>query len=158
MKGPSLGVELQLQLLTYTEATAVGDLSCVCDLHHSSHQPWIFNPLGKARVRTWVLMDISGVCYHCTMIEMPAHSFLNWSIVDLQYCVSFSCIAKWLSYIFFQILFHKLLQDIEYSSLCYTVKSLLFTLCTVVCICSFYIPNLVTSLSTHFLLLISDIV
>ena len=30
---PRLGVELELQLPAY--ATAVQDLSCVCDLHHS---------------------------------------------------------------------------------------------------------------------------
>ena len=44
-------------------------------------------------------------------------------IVDLQCCVSFKCIAKGFSYIYvlFHILFHYgLLQDIEYSSLCYT--------------------------------------
>ena len=48
-----------------------------------------------------------------------------WSIVDLQ-CVNFWCTAKWFSYTYicflFHILFHYgLLQDIEYSSLCYTV-------------------------------------
>ena len=55
--------------------------------------------------------------------------FLNlfyWSMVDLQCCLSFQCTAKWFSYtsiyILFHILFHYgLLQDMEYSSLCYTV-------------------------------------
>ena len=52
---------------------------------------------------------------------------LYWIIVDLQ-CVSFKCTTKWFSYtyihvsILFQILSPlKLLQNIEYSSLCYTV-------------------------------------
>ena len=48
------------------------------------------------------------------------------SIVDLQYCVSFRCTAKWFSSaypFFFQILFHyRVLQDIEYSSLFCTVN------------------------------------
>ena len=35
---PRLAVELELQLLAYTTATAMWDLSHVCDLHHSSHQ------------------------------------------------------------------------------------------------------------------------
>ena len=61
--------------------------------------------------------------------------FFNCGIVDLQYYISFRCIAQWFSYthththththiyiIFFQILFPcKLLQNIEYSSLCYIV-------------------------------------
>ena len=32
---PRLGVELELQLLAYETATAIPDLSCICDLHHS---------------------------------------------------------------------------------------------------------------------------
>ena len=36
-----LGVELELQLLAYATATATWDLSCVCDLYHSSWQCWI---------------------------------------------------------------------------------------------------------------------
>ena len=38
---PKLGVELELQLLAYTTATAMWDLSCVSDLHQSSQQHWI---------------------------------------------------------------------------------------------------------------------
>ena len=49
--------------------------------------------------------------------------FFNWSIVDLQFCISFIYTAEWFSYAsvsVFQILFHySLLQDPEYSSLCY---------------------------------------
>ena len=36
MEVPRPGVELELQLPAYTTATAVPDLSHVCDLHHSS--------------------------------------------------------------------------------------------------------------------------
>jgi len=49
MKAPRPGVESELQLLGYTTATAMQDLSLVCDLHHSSWQPQILNPLSKAR-------------------------------------------------------------------------------------------------------------
>ena len=47
---PRLGVELEQQLLAYTTATATQGLSCICiyDLHHSSWQCWIFNPLSEA--------------------------------------------------------------------------------------------------------------
>ena len=35
------------------------NLSHICDLHHSSQQLWVLNPLSKARNRTHVLMDTS---------------------------------------------------------------------------------------------------
>ena len=38
------------------------DPSRVCDLHHSSWQHWILNPLSKASGRTHILMDPSQVC------------------------------------------------------------------------------------------------
>ena len=49
MEVPRLGIQLELQLLAYTTATATWDLSLVCDLHHSSQQHWILNPLSEAR-------------------------------------------------------------------------------------------------------------
>ena len=53
------GVELKLQLLPYTTATAIPDLIYVCDLHHSPQQCQIFNPLSEVRDWTHVLMDTS---------------------------------------------------------------------------------------------------
>ena len=49
MEVPRLGVESKLELLAYTTATATQDLSHICDLHHSSQQRRILNPLSKAR-------------------------------------------------------------------------------------------------------------
>ena len=43
----------------YTTATAMLDLSCICDLHRSLRQHWILNPLSEARDRTLTLMDTS---------------------------------------------------------------------------------------------------
>ena len=40
---------VKLQLLAYTTATAMQDLSRVCNLHHSSQQCQILNPLSKAK-------------------------------------------------------------------------------------------------------------
>ena len=45
MDVPSQGVESELQLLAYATATAKQDLSRIFDLHHSSWQHWILNPL-----------------------------------------------------------------------------------------------------------------
>ena len=46
-----LGVESELQLPAYTTATATPDPNHVYDLHHSSWQYQILNPLKKARDR-----------------------------------------------------------------------------------------------------------
>ena len=46
---PRLGVKSELQLPAYNTASVRPDLSCVCDLHHSSQQWWILDPLSGAR-------------------------------------------------------------------------------------------------------------
>ena len=56
MEVPRLGVQLELQLLAYATATSTQDPSCVCDLHHSSQQCQILNPLSEARDQTRNLM------------------------------------------------------------------------------------------------------
>ena len=63
MEVPRLGVDSELQLLTYTTATAMRDLSHVCDLYHSSRQCQILNPLSRARNQTSSLTHTSWVCY-----------------------------------------------------------------------------------------------
>ena len=57
-----LGVKSELQLLAYTTATATRDLSHIYDLHHSSQQCQIPNPLSEARNQTCILMDTSRIC------------------------------------------------------------------------------------------------
>ena len=57
MEVPRLEVELELQLLTYTIATAMWGLSCIGNLDHSSWQRRILNPLSEARDHTHILMD-----------------------------------------------------------------------------------------------------
>ena len=59
MEVPRLRVELELQLPAYTTATATPDPSHVWDLHHSSQQHQILNPLSRARDQTHILMDTS---------------------------------------------------------------------------------------------------
>ena len=63
MEVPRLGIDLELQLLAYTTATATQDPRLACDLHHSSRQLHILNPLSEARDRIYILMDTSRGIY-----------------------------------------------------------------------------------------------
>ena len=47
METSKLGLKSELQLLAYTTATAMWDLSCICDQHHCSQQRQIPNPLSQ---------------------------------------------------------------------------------------------------------------
>ena len=87
---------------------------------------WVPNLISETHVRpiqTTYPLSLSSV------LGRSIFFFLNcWSVVDFHYCVRFRfiCRAKWSSdkyiYSFFQILFYcRLLQDIEYNSLCSTV-------------------------------------
>ena len=49
MEVPGLGVESELQLAAYTTASAMWDLSRICDLYLSLWQHRILNPLSQAR-------------------------------------------------------------------------------------------------------------
>ena len=63
MEPPRLEVKSELQLLAYTTATAMPDPSCVYDLHRSSWQWWILNPLSEARDQNRIFMDTSRAHY-----------------------------------------------------------------------------------------------
>ena len=71
MKVPRLGVKLELELPAYTTAAATRDPSCICNLHQSSRQCWIPDPLCEARDQTCILMDTSQICFHCTTMGTP---------------------------------------------------------------------------------------
>ena len=64
MKLPKLGVKSDLQVLAYATAVAMPDLTCLCDLHHSSWHRCMLNPLSKARDLTCILMDASQFRFH----------------------------------------------------------------------------------------------
>ena len=68
---PRLGVQLELQLLAYITVTAMPDPSRACNLHHSSWQRWILNPLSEARDWTCDLMIASWICFPCAMMGTP---------------------------------------------------------------------------------------
>ena len=74
---PRLGVGLELRLLAYTTITAIHDPSHVCNLHHSSRQCQIFNPLSEARDRTCNLIVPSRIHFHWATMGTPDTTF--WS-------------------------------------------------------------------------------
>ena len=76
MEVPRLGVELELQLLGYTTATATQDFSYVCELHHSSRQRRILNLMIEARDETHILVVPSQICFRCTTTGTPESPIL----------------------------------------------------------------------------------
>ena len=53
------------------------DLSHVCDLHHSSSQRRIPNPLSKARDQTCNLMAPGQIHFHCATMGTPIATYIN---------------------------------------------------------------------------------
>ena len=89
MEVPMLGDESALQLPAYTSATAMPDSSQDFNLHHSSWQSWILNPLSKARDGTRILRDTSQICFHCTIMGTPCYLFQKLSCWFSKYWVLF---------------------------------------------------------------------
>ena len=84
MEVPRQGGELELQLPA--TPTVRPDLSHICDLHHSSRQHWILNPLNEARDRTWVhnLLSHSGNA-------RKTWSYFSFADADVVLCSYCSC-------------------------------------------------------------------
>ena len=72
-----LGVKLELQLPTYTTATAMQDPSRVCDLHCSLWQRWIVDPLSEAKDQTHNLMVPSWIRFCCATEERRFPPFIK---------------------------------------------------------------------------------
>ena len=72
-----LEVQSELQMPAYTTATAMWDLSCICDLHHSSWQHRILNPLREARDWTHDLLVPSQICFCCITMGTPISPIFN---------------------------------------------------------------------------------
>ena len=71
MEVPRLVIQLELQLPACTTATATQDPSQVYDLHHSSWQRQILNPLSEARGQTWNLMVPNRIHFRCATPGTP---------------------------------------------------------------------------------------
>ena len=89
MEVPSIEVKSELQLLAYSTATAMQDLSHICDLHHSSWQSRIPNPLSEARDRIHILMDTSQISFHSATTETPDLFIDNFLYYNIQNFLSF---------------------------------------------------------------------
>ena len=61
-----------------TTATALWDLSHICNLYHSSWQSWIPKPLSKARDQTHIFIDTSWIHFHCTTTGTPEGQLLHF--------------------------------------------------------------------------------
>ena len=85
MEVPRLGVEVELQLLASTIATATPDPSHIWDLCCSSRQCRILNLLSGARDQTHILMDLIRFCYSCTTVGTRSYfSLLVFSFQEHQ--------------------------------------------------------------------------
>ena len=78
MEVPRRGVKLELYLPASTTATAMPDPSHDCNLHHSSWQCWIHNPLSKARDKTCILMDLHQIRFCWSTMATPQYKILNY--------------------------------------------------------------------------------
>ena len=81
MEIPRLRVKSELQLLAYTTDTAIQDPRHVCDLHYSSQQHWILNPLSRNsqipffESITKLRSQVNQVASNSRMVEaQPLHS------------------------------------------------------------------------------------
>ena len=78
MEVPRLGIKLELQPPAYTTATATQDLSQVCNLHHSSQQHWILNPLSRPGIEPATSWFLVGFINHFAMMGTPRINLI-WS-------------------------------------------------------------------------------
>ena len=83
--GSHTKVQLELQLLAHTTAKATPALSHICNLHHSSWQCWILNPLSKARDQTRILVNTSQIHFCFVAVRTPNFHFLSGTRVYTQY-------------------------------------------------------------------------
>ena len=127
MEIPRLGVKSELQLLDYATTTAARDPRF--NLHHSSRQPWILNPLSEARDRTHKLMVTSRICFCCTTTGTPnihnfEHHHVSYSL--LCSCHQFCLCVLYPGYFYIILLFIKSLFSCMYINGTFTLGVLNF--------------------------------
>ena len=92
MEVPRLGAESELQLLAYVTATATQDPGYIRDLHHSSQQCHVLNPLSETKDHTRILLDPTWVHYFWATLGTPRFSFFYFVAASLSHLLSsWSC-------------------------------------------------------------------
>ena len=69
-------------MLAYATATATWDPSHIHNLHHSSSQCRVPNPLSEAGNWTWILMDTSWIHFCWATMGTPPVLILNWRVLS----------------------------------------------------------------------------
>ena len=105
--GSQTGVESELWPLAYTTATATWDPSPICDLHHSSQQRQIPNPLGETRDQTHNLVVPGWICFCGTVMGTPTVVFVCMFSVQFAsaFIISIPLFLGLLSFLFIGFLF-----------------------------------------------------
>ena len=126
----SLGRSDGLLLVVFLKACLPALSSHFCSILNCLSQWLNWHPLESP--------ETSSSLQHCLFSSIY---LFNWSIVDFHGCVSFGCIVKWFRHTFmylfsFSIFSYRLLENIEYSSLCCTVGPCWLSISYIVmCIC-----------------------
>ena len=95
MEVPRRGVQSEIQLPAYATATAMWDPSCVCDLHHSSWQCQILNPLIEVRDQPHNLILPGWICFLCTTVGILSSTILDISFIQcFPWLISLSIISS----------------------------------------------------------------
>ena len=87
-------LESELQMLANATATAMWDPSQVCNLHQSSQQCWIPDPLSKARDQTLILTDSSWIHFHCITKGSPNYHYLFMVLVDCIFSITYKVLSS----------------------------------------------------------------
>ena len=110
------GVQRELQLPAYTTAIATQVLSPVFDLHQSSRQCWILNPLSNARVKStfsWLLVRFVTAE---PQWKLPGDLIFNTDSYTLVF-VLFGMVWVWFGLFFFVHIWEKYNTGINVSLL-----------------------------------------
>ena len=90
--------------LLHSHSNARSD--CVCDLHRSSWQGWILNPLSEARDPTHIFMDTGWIHFCCAIKGTPKDGFLLTFLLGKSADNEFSGFAHLeFAYIYFTFIF-----------------------------------------------------